>query len=261
MARYSAPLYLIFHIVWAWCFTEVAAAKEFYSIVERDGTVALCLFKGAILFSDRCAGSGRLTIVQPVKEGTVVWRSAIGTVSLENNTQNAECALSRAKWDPITEGVVSTGRKITKTDPSALLERLNKTVLKDAKLVESDIAAFELDLDNDGKEETVFVASNLKRVSNDNSKDGKEYPYMTRAGILPRTSNYPVVFFGDQGVYSGGTDAIGDVVIKGVVPIAPGTGEIALLIKAGSGLDGAQTLVRYRNGLVQRIDTIEFVCN
>jgi hypothetical protein len=36
---------------------------------------------------------------------------------------------------------------------------------------------------------------------------------------------------------------------------------MALLIKAGSALDGKQTLIRYRNGLVQMIDTIAFTCN
>jgi len=109
MTRYATHLCLALHVVCAWCIaaTRVDAA-EFYAVVEHDGTVALCLSKGAILFADRCEGSGRLSIVQPIKEGTVVWQSASGTVSLENETPNAECALSRAKWDPKKVEVIST---------------------------------------------------------------------------------------------------------------------------------------------------------
>jgi hypothetical protein len=33
-----------------------------------------------------------------------------------------------------------------------------------AELIEDDITAFALDLDNDGKQETVFTASNLTRL-------------------------------------------------------------------------------------------------
>jgi hypothetical protein len=87
MARYTVPLYLAVHIICAWGISDTRAnAAEFYSVVERDGTVALCLSKGSILFSDRCAGDGRLTIVEPIREGAVVWRSVAGTVSLENET-------------------------------------------------------------------------------------------------------------------------------------------------------------------------------
>src|SRR6516165_3094679 len=112
MARHSIALFLAVHIMYAWWVTDTPAnAAEFYSVVERNGTVVLCLSNGSILFSDRCAGDGRLTIVEPIKEGTVVWRSVTGTVSFENETT---CALSHAKWDPKTEKVISTGRKITK---------------------------------------------------------------------------------------------------------------------------------------------------
>jgi hypothetical protein len=256
------PRLLAFHVLWTWCLTDSAVnAAEFYAVVEREGTVALCLSKGALLFADRCEGNGRLSIVQPFKEGAVVWRSAMGMVSLENDTPNAECALSHAKWDPKTEEVISTGRKIAKIDRTSLMERLKQNLLKDAKVVEDDIAAFALDLDGDGKEEIVFVASNLKRLADHDSGDSKPVPYFVYAGALAKDSAFPTLFYNDRGDYAGGTDAIGDVTIKGVVPIAPGTGEIALLIKAGSGLSGAQTLVRYRFGVVQRIDTIEFTCN
>src|SRR5262245_53403733 len=121
MARHNTRPFLALQIVWlwAWCCTGIAAnAAEFYAIVEPDGTVALCLAKGALLFPDRCAGRGRLTIVQPINEGPVVWRSATGTVTLDP-PQDPDCARSRAKWDRKTERVVATGQKITKADPAA----------------------------------------------------------------------------------------------------------------------------------------------
>jgi hypothetical protein len=260
VVRY-APIVLAFHVLWTWCLTVTAVnAAEFYAFVERNGAVALCLTKGALLFADRCEGSGRLSIVQPIKEGTVVWRSAMGTVSLENGAPNTQCALSHAKWDPKSEEVVSTGRKIAKIDRIDLLKRLQQYLIKEAEVVEDDITAFTLDLDNDGKDETVFVASNLKRVA-DHYSDGKPVPYFVYAGVLAKSGQFPTLFYNDRGDYTGGTDAIGDVAIKGVVPIAPGTGELALLIKAGSGFSGTQTLIRYRFGVAQRIDTIEFTCN
>jgi hypothetical protein len=185
----------------------------------------------------------------------------MGTVSLENRTPNAQCALSHAKWDPKSEETISAGRKIAKIDRADLLKRLKQNLLKDAEVVEDDIVAFALDLDGDGKEEVVFAASNLKRLGDHDSADSKSVPYFVYAGVLEKNSPFPTLFYTDRGDYTGGTDAIGEVTIKGVVPIAPGTGEIALLIKAGSGLSGTQTLIRYRFGTVQRIDTIEFTCN
>jgi hypothetical protein len=254
-------LRLAFHVLWIWCLTDSAVnAAEFYAIVERNGTVAFCLSKGALLFADRCEGNGRLSLVEPIKEGTVVWRSAMGTVSLENGTPNT-CALSHAKWGPKSEEVISTGRKITKFDRADLLKRLKPNLLKEVEVAEDDITAFALDLDNDGKEEIVFVASSLKRVADHYSEEGKPVPYFVYAGVLTNNAPFPTLFYNDRGDYTGGTDAIGDVTIKGVVPIAPGTGEIALLIKTGSGLSGTQTLIRYRFGVAQRIDTIEFTCN
>ncbi|HEX7936362.1 MAG TPA: hypothetical protein VF573_25275 [Paraburkholderia sp.] len=238
-----------------------AHAADFYAIVEREGTVALCLSKGALVFADRCEGNGRLSIVEPIKEGAVVWRSAMGAVSLENGTQNAQCALSHAKWDPKSEEVISAGRKIAKVDRIDLLKRLKQSLFRDEDVVEDDIAAFALDLDGDGKEEIVFAASNLKRLGDHDSSDSKPVPYFVYAGVLGKNSVFPTLFYTDRGDYTGGTDAIGAAIIRGVVPIAPGTGEIALLIKAGSGLSGTETLVRYRLGTVQRIDTIEFTCN
>jgi hypothetical protein len=250
------------HVLWTLCLTDTAVkAAEFYAVVERNGTVALCLSKGALLFADRCEGNGRLSVVQPVKQGTVVWRAAIGTVSLENSTPNSQCALSHAKWDPKSEEAISTGRKIGKVDRTDLLKRLKKNLLKEAEVIEDDITAFALDLDGDGKDEIVFVASNLKRVADHYTDDGKSVPYFVYAGALANDAPFPTLFNNDRGDYSGGTDATGDVTIKGVVPIAPGTGEIALLIKTGSGVAGTQALIRYRSGLVQRIDTIEYICD
>jgi hypothetical protein len=45
------------------------------------------------------------------------------------------------------------------------------------------------------------------------------------------------------------------------VPIAPETGEIALLVLNGNGSDGMQDLIRFRGGLVQRIQTIQRRCD
>jgi len=148
------------------CLTDTAVnAAEFYAVVERNGTVALCLSKGTLLFADRCEGNGRLSVVQPIKEGAVVWRSAMATVSFENSASNTQCALSHAKCDPKSEEVISTGRKIGKVDRADLLKRLKQNLLKQAEVIEDDITAFALDLDGDGKDEIVFVASDLKRVA------------------------------------------------------------------------------------------------
>lgn len=261
MGRY-APLLLAFHLVWTSCLAGTGAnAAEFYAVVEEGGTVTLCLSKGALLFADRCEGSGRLSIIQPIKEGTVVWRSATGTVALENEVENSQCALSRAHWDQKSEQVVSTGRKLAKFDRTNVLNRLKQSLLKDADVVEDDVTAFSLDLDNDGKEEIVFTASNLRRLADHYSDDKKSVPYFVYAGVLAGNSPIPELLWNDRGDYAGGTDAIGDVTIKGLVPIAPGTGELALLIKGGSGFNGTQWLMRYRQGTVQRIETIEFICN
>jgi hypothetical protein len=264
MTRHGIPLYLAIHIVSAWWVTDTpAGAAEFYAVVERSGAVVLCLSKGSILFSDRCAGDGRLTIVEPIKEGAVVWRSATGTVSRENETQSPACALSRAKWDPKAEQVVSTGRKIKKTDQTALLKRLNEGKLPEvAELVaEDDITAFALDLDGDGKDEIVFVASNFTRLNDLWMRDKETRRYVILGGILPAGSSYPTLFYRESGDYDGGTDATGPITLKGTVSISPGTGEIALLIRGGGAFEGNQTLIRYRNWTVQKIDTIEYICN
>src|SRR5215470_13604671 len=116
MRSHRIPLYLVAHVACAAGLPTVHAnAADFYSIVERNGDVVLCLSNGSILFADRCTGDGRLTIVEPINEGTVVWRSATGTVSPEDH-QEPECVLSYAKWDEKAEQVISTGKEITKAD-------------------------------------------------------------------------------------------------------------------------------------------------
>jgi hypothetical protein len=107
------------------------AAQEagLHAIVERDGTVVLCLARAQLLFADRCAGAGQLTIVQPMQEGAVVWRTAVGTIVIENESpQNPDCALSRAKWDPKAERTISSGKKIQAIDPSWVLGLLRQEV-------------------------------------------------------------------------------------------------------------------------------------
>jgi hypothetical protein len=239
-----------------------AQQPELHAIVERDGTVVLCLVNGEILFSDRCAGSGRLTIVQPIEEGEIVWRSATGTVVIENDVSSSpDCALSRAKWDPGTEREIPTGKRIRKVEPARVLPLLVKKWAE--LLAESDIIAFTLDLDNDGLDEIIFSASNVMRVAGLHEQTGQSYPYLVLGGILRPTwrgSGYPFAFALEEGTYEGGTDAIIDVEFKGVVPIAVGTGEIALLVRAGNLFRLMQDLVRFR-GEVQRIETILARCH
>ena len=83
--------------------SALAQQSDFHAIVEADGKVVLCVVKGEMLFAIAAPGPAELTIVQPVKEGPVVWRFAIGTVTIENELPNSDCALSRAKWNPSTE--------------------------------------------------------------------------------------------------------------------------------------------------------------
>jgi hypothetical protein len=261
MATQRIALYLAAHIVCAWWLTATPTkAAEFYAIVERDGTVVYCLSKGALLFSDRCTGDGRLTIVEPMREGPVVWRTAPGTVAFKNETQSPACAFSYATWDTKAEKVVSTGRKISKPDRAALLQRLrSNNAQHGAGWIEDDITAFALDLDNDGKDEIVFVVSDVDRVAQLWERDQKTRPYAILAGILPDRSNFPASLYNESGDYEGGTDAIGSVKLKGVVSIAPGTGEVALLINTGSA-SGRDRLIRYRHRVAQDIEIFRVDC-
>jgi hypothetical protein len=247
-------------------FWPVAAQDpDLYAIVERSGTVVLCLSKTQILFADRCAGSAQLMIVQPVQEGEIVWRTAVGTIVIENGSpQNPDCALSRAKWNPKEERGTPSGKRIRKVDPSVILTSLNRQRYIKAELTEGDVSAFALDLDNDGNDEVVVSVSNLERIARLNEKTGETYPYVVMGAIMHPSSGlpggFPAPFYFEQGDYVGGTDAIGEVVFKGVVPIAIEAGDIALLAVVGNGSNGTQDLMRYR-GVIQRIETIERRCD
>jgi hypothetical protein len=236
-----------------------AQESDLRAIVERDGTVVLCLARGQILFADRCSGTGRLSIVQPIQEGEVVWRSAIGTITIENESpQNSNCALSRAKWNPKDEQAVLSGKTIRVLDPAWVLAQLDKKLPGLTDLTEGDFTAFALDLDNDGRDEIVFSASNIERLEKLNEKTGQTYPYVVMGGILQGSSRFPRNFYFEQGTYAGGTDAIGDVSFKGVVSIA--ADDIALLVVSGNTFRGLQDLIRFRDD-VQRIETIQRRCD
>jgi hypothetical protein len=262
---YRTSLYLALGTVVGAAGADIARAQQadFHAIVEPGGEVVLCVSSGDILFPDQCAGSGELMIVQPIQEGPITWRSASGNVALENQSpQNRDCALSRAKWDKRTERTAVSGKTVRKVDPAMVLARLDeKHTPRYADLLEVDIEAFALDLDNDGSEEIVFSASNVRRLVELHEKSQQTYPYVVMGGIVAKTSRLPTLFYFESGEYSGGTDTIGRLSIKGVTPIAARTGEISLLVATGRGVAGDQMLVRYRSGNVQRLETFEFRCN
>src|SRR6185312_14021356 len=89
-------------------------------------------------------------------------------------------------------------------------------------------------------------------------KSKSEPSYRVVAGIMPMGANhqFPQLFYFSKGTYQGGTDSIGQVRIKGVVQIAPDSGEIALLTQSGNAANGTQDLIRYRRE-TQRIETIQ----
>jgi hypothetical protein len=240
-------------------FVGAAPDSDLHAIVERNGTVVLCLSKGQFLFADRCSGTGRLSIVQPIQEGEIAWRTAIGTITIESESpQNPDCALSRAKWNPQDEQAVPSGKTIRIIDPAWVLAQLDTKHPGLADLTEGDFTAFALDLDNDGRDEIIFSASNIERLEKVNDKTGQELLYVVWGGILRGSSRFPHDFYFDQGRYLGGTDAIGDVSFKGVVPIA--ADDIALLVVSGTGFRGLQDLIRFR-GEAQRIETIQRRCD
>jgi hypothetical protein len=239
---------------------NMAAAQsgDFHAIVERDGTVVMCIVKSEHLFADRCEGNGRLSIVQPMEEGEIVWRTAVGAVAMQNDSpQNPACALARAKWDPTTERSVRTGKWIKQADRRSVV-----VTLREPNVTEADVTAFALDLDNDGREEIVFAVDTVPRIAELNEKTKKTYPYVVIGGVRTKGSQVSQRFSFEKGAYSGGTDAIGHVSFKGIVPIATSAGEmIAFLVRDTSPLEGKNALIRFRQGTIQRTDTIEFVCN
>jgi hypothetical protein len=235
-----------------------AQQSDLRAIVDHRGEVVLCLLKGEIQFADRCAGAGRLTIVQPIRNGNIRWRTASGTVTLENETpQNPDCALSRARWDPKAERTTSAGKSIEAVDPVAVLLQMSKHP-DVVHFAEQDVTAFALDLDNDGEQEIVFIASNVRRVAEANEKTGQPQQYAIMGGVLGKNAEYPSTFFFGRGEYIGATDAIGRAAIVGVVSISPSTQEIALLVETG---DKSQALVRVRRGSLQRIETYSSRCD
>ena len=171
--------------------TETAAktvtpAADFQAIVERNGAVVLCVSNGELVLPDRCTGTGRLSIVQPIAEGEIVWVSATGVVSMENKSpQNPDCALSRAKWDPTTERTSPAGRKIRAIPVAAVAQQLNKVYPGEANLLPEDIsAAFALDLDNDGKEEIIYVADSTPRLAKLHEQTKQPYRSFVQSGIF-----------------------------------------------------------------------------
>ena len=239
-----------------------ASASGFHAIVEPGGAVVLCVSNGEIILPDRCVGTGQLLIVQPIKEGEVVWVSATGTVAMENESpQNPDCALSRAKWDAKTELVTPTGRKLRIIPPEAVVQQLSRIYGSDANLMPADIAVFGLDLDNDGREDIIYAADNVPRIVKLNEQTDQPYRYFVQGGIFDgRIPEYPSTFAHDTGEYSGGTDTILRVVLKGIVPLAPNSGVLAVLARTDQ-LNGNQSLVWLGGGRLQRMTSFEFRCN
>lgn len=238
-------------------------SDSFHAIVERNGAVVLCVSDGETLLPDRCTGAGRLLIVQPIEEGEAVWVEATGVVAMENKSpQNPECALSRAQWDPKTERTTSTGRKIRNIPPELVAQQLNKIYPDKANLLAEDVSAFGLDLNNDGHEDIIYVANNVARIAKLHDKTGNAYPYFVQGGIFNgRAPEHPSILFHDMDEYRGGTDAIGEVLLKGIVPLAATTGDLAVLAKTGGGSSGDQSLILLGEERLQRIDSFEFRCN
>jgi hypothetical protein len=237
--------------------------NDFHAVVERDGAVVLCVSNGETLLPDRCAGTGRLWIVQPLEEGEAVSVEASGVVAMENKSpQNPECALSRAQWDPTTERTTSTGRKLRNIPPELVAQHLNRIYPGKANLLAEDISAFGLDLNNDGHEDIIYTASNVPRIAKLHDKTGNAYPYFVQGGIFNgRAPEHPSILFHDMDEYRGGTDAIGQVLLKGIVPMTDTPEELAVLAKTGGGLSGDQSLIRLGEERLQRIDSFEFRCN
>ena len=242
---------------------EQAQPSSIHAIVEPNGTVVLCLVNGEILLPDRCAGTGSLAIVQPIKEGEVVWVSATGVVAKESQSpENPDCAVSRATWDSTSERTTSTGRKLRKIPSEAVAQQLGKIQPGNAELMPEDISAFGLDLDGDGREDIVYAADNVSRIDKLNEKTGKPHPYFVQGGIFNgHAPIYPSTFLHDIGEYLGGTDAVSQVVLKGIVPIAPDSDNLAVLAKTGTGLGGDQSLVWFDEKRLQKIGSFEFRCN
>lgn len=246
------------------CASSESQEPALHAIVERDGTVVLCLSRGEMLFSDRCTGRAELVIVQPIKPGPVVWETAIGTIEMKSDPPgNPACALSHASWDPKTERTIPTGKNITKLTPATVLAHLREAAQRGhgealEAVAEGIATGFALDLDNDGSDEIVFSSDNVQIAAGRWEKLDKPAPYQVVGGILTANSFFPWAFYDEAGEYRGATDAIGHVTIKGIAPIAPATGEIELLVRSGNMFNPNQDLIRFKNR--QRLETILFRC-
>ena len=182
---------------------------------------------------------------------------------MENKSpQNPDCALSRAKWDPTSERTSPAGRKIRAIPAAAVAQQLNKVYPGEANLLPEDIlAAFALDLDNDGKEEIIYIADSTPRFAKLHETTKQSYRYLVQSGIFSgRASDQPSTFVHEVDEYRGATDAIPRVAFKGIVPIATASGEFAVLVKTGSALEGDQSLVWLSGERLERIETFEFRC-
>jgi hypothetical protein len=220
--------------------------------VGADGSVVLCVTKGQIVFADRCAGSGRLSIVQPIKEGPVAWRTAVGKVEPPKD----RCSLSRATWEKAGERAVASEKRV-RLVPATELSGEKFPVSADLK--RGEFTGFALDLDNDGEEDFVFAFDNTQLVAAEHEKTGKPAPYLVAGGFASATSTlYPSFFQFESGTYQGGTDTIGHVRLIGIVQIDAGSREIAVLVQAGT--DYKLDLIRFRSD-VQRIQTIARLCD
>jgi hypothetical protein len=229
---------------------------DFHAMVEADGTVVLCIIKRDILFADRCTGAGRLTIVHPIQEGEIVWRTANGKVELKNQTpQNPACALSHATWDQASERTVNSGKRINRLNPNDVMTSHFPVPFN---VQDGELTGFAVDLDNDGKDESVFAFSNVRRLDEEFTRTNTPAQYVVTGAVSPYETIYPQMFYFETGTYQGGTDTIGHVEFKGVVPLAPESGDIAVLARIGTD-DSLQELLRFR-GQVQRIQAIWYRC-
>jgi hypothetical protein len=258
------PIYLFVLIGAAAALGIVAGAlivrepPDFHAVVDRDGTVLLCVSKGQILFSDRCVGSGRLTIVQPLEEGSITWRTATGTVTMSNEVPNPDCAISHATWKQGSEKATPSGKRIAKVDRAHITFEPYFPVPEEFRT--GVLAAFSLDLNNDGKDDIAFTVDNFEHANAEVEKSGSSI-YVVAGGVIAGhagTSQFPHFFHFQRGQYTGGTDTISLARLLGVVPLSPESGEIALLV---SSKDRSQReLVRYA-GSIQQIQTIYQRCD
>ena len=240
-----------------------AQAPGFHAIVEPSGAVVLCVSNGEILLPDRCTGTGRLLIVQPIREGEVVWASATGVISMENaSPQNPDCALSRAKWDASTERITPTGRKLRKIPPEAVVQQLRRIYAGDADLMPVDVSVFGLDLDNDGREDIIYAADNVPRISKLNEQTEKPYRYFAQGGIFNgRLPEYPSTFMHETGEYLAGPTRSCRSRSKASCRLRQARVCSRCLARTGTGLDGDQSLAWLGGGRLQRMASFEFRCN